>query len=98
MPTRGDNGLMSATKAEIESAIATMITDELGWSGDPDTLVGGSAVKLANILDSAALLELASAVEVEYDIEIDDLEISPETFDTVESLAALVQSKLPGAA
>jgi acyl carrier protein len=73
-----------------------MITDELGWSGDPETLVGDSAVKLASILDSAALLELASAVEVEYDIEIDDLEISPETFDTVESLASLVQSKLPG--
>lgn len=89
---------MSATNAEIQSAICTMITDELGWSGDADTLVGGSAVKLANILDSAALLELASAVEVEYDIEIDDLEISPETFDTVESLATLVESKLPGAA
>jgi acyl carrier protein len=92
--SKGDTGSMSTTEAEIQAAICTMISEELDWSGDPDTLTGSDPVQLVSILDSAALLELASAVEVTYDIEIDDVEITPDTFATVESLAHLVSEKV----
>lgn len=48
-------------------------------------------------LDSLAVLELVTAIEDEFDIAIDDSDFSGETFDTLGSLALLVDSKLASA-
>ena len=47
-------------------------------------------------LDSMAVLELVAALEQRFGVTIDDDEVTAEVFDTLGSLAALVDEKLPG--
>jgi acyl carrier protein len=78
----------------VEDRISGFIIEELEWEGTRAQLVGPAPVRLPEILDSASLLELASIIESEFDIEIDDDEIVPENFDTVPKLGAVVRNKL----
>ncbi len=45
-------------------------------------------------MDSLALAELVAALEARFDVTIDDEEINAEMFETLGSLAALVDAKL----
>ena len=51
-------------------------------------------LQLAGILDSFTTLALASHLDETFKIAIEPIEINAETFQTVRSLATLVQSKL----
>jgi acyl carrier protein len=78
----------------VDDRICGFVIDELEWEGSREQLVGDEPVRLPEILDSASLLELASIIESEFDIEIDDDEIVPENFDTVPKLGVVVRTKL----
>ena len=80
--------------ADIERRICELIVADLEWNGDSAALLGPDPQKLPEILDSASLLELASIIEGEFDIEIDDEEITPDNFMTVRDLAATVSRKV----
>lgn len=74
-----------------EVALAGLLADLLG--GDPgrytpDTELFGSLPEL----DSLALVELITAIEERFDIELDEDDITAEVFGTVESLAAHVDA------
>lgn len=45
--------------------------------------------------DSFDALRLVSALEEEFDITIEDTELTPSTFESVGSLISLIQGKLP---
>lgn len=45
-------------------------------------------------LDSMAVLELIAALEQRFGVTIDDDEVTAEVFDTLATLAALIESKL----
>ena len=47
------------------------------------------------LVDSAGIFELMSFVERTFGIEIDDTEIVPENFESINSLSALIRSKQP---
>ena|SRR6266487_255080 len=47
------------------------------------------------LVDSAGIFELMSFVERRFGIEIDDVEIVPENFESINSLAAFIRSKQP---
>ncbi len=47
------------------------------------------------LVDSAGIFELMSFVERTFGIEIDDTEIVPENFESINSLSALIRSKRP---
>lgn len=47
----------------------------------------------SGLIDSFSLVDLALLVEDEYGILIDDTELNADSFDTLEELAALIQSK-----
>ena len=49
----------------------------------------------SEILDSLLMLDLVVYVESTYQIRLDDFEISPEHFRTIDRLTRLVASKLP---
>ena len=55
---------------------------------DDDPLLGG------NIVDSVGILKLITYVESEFEITIEDEDISPEHFQSIGCLSALVRSKL----
>ena len=50
----------------------------------------------SNILDSLLLMDLVVFVESTFHIQLEDFEISPQHFRTIDSLASLVKSKLVG--
>jgi acyl carrier protein len=56
---------------------------------DADTPLLGSLPEL----DSMAVLELVAALEQRFDLTIDDDEVTAEVFDTLQSLAAMVENK-----
>ena len=58
---------------------------------DPDTIDSG----LLSRLDSLVLVALVGLVERELGVTIDDEEITPENFRTIEDLANLIESKSP---
>ncbi len=47
----------------------------------------------SGLIDSFSLVDLALLVEEKFGVRIDDSELNAETFDTLEQLAALIQSR-----
>ena len=74
-----------------EVALAGLLADLLG--GDPGRYTPGTELfgSLPE-LDSLALVELITAIEERFDIELDEDDITAEVFGTVESLAAHVDA------
>lgn len=47
----------------------------------------------SGLIDSFSLVDLALLVEDDYGVQIDDTELNADTFDTLEQLVILIQSK-----
>ena len=47
----------------------------------------------SGLIDSFSLVDLSLMVEDDYGVHIDDTELNAETFDSLEQLAALIQSR-----
>ena len=47
----------------------------------------------SGVIDSLGILELVDFMMAEFDIPIDDDDLTPENFDSIRSLAAFVESK-----
>lgn len=80
----------------VSQRLADFIIDDLDWDGERAALLGEDPVSLPEILDSTDLLELASFLEDEFGVVIDDAEIVGDTFESVAALAALVVRKQDG--
>lgn len=79
---------------EIEDRVRTFILEEIQWPGKADRLTPTFQLMENNVLDSMGIFKLVSFLETEYDIEIEDEELVPDNFQTMESVSALVRSKL----
>jgi acyl carrier protein len=70
--------------------VETLGVEDRADSIDPTTPLFGSLPEL----DSMAVLELVLALEQRYGIVLDGEDVTAEAFETLESLTALVESKL----
>jgi acyl carrier protein len=84
---------MQTIHEDVESMVAAYIAENIlfskkGYPYPPDVsfLENG-------IVDSMNVLELVMFVEENFCVHVDDSEIIPENFDSVERLAAYIQSK-----
>ena len=77
----------------VAGRLAEFIVNDLEYDGGREALLGEQPVNLPEILDSTDLLELASFLEDEFDVVIDDAEIVGDTFESVTALAELVVKK-----
>jgi acyl carrier protein len=59
----------------------------------PSNLLDQTRLRTSGVLDSLATLKLVTFVEDRFGIEIEAHEASVENFDTIESIAALVDRK-----
>lgn len=60
----------------------------------PGKLIGWDEPLISSgLIDSFSLVDLALYVEDNYSVQIDDTELNADTFDTLEELAALIESK-----
>lgn len=81
----------TATLADVRSVlIETLGVEDRAESIDAATPLLGSLPEL----DSMAVLEVVAALESRFGITVDDEEVTAEAFETLGSLAALVDSKL----
>ncbi len=82
---------MTSTATPTTTALAEVLADVLGGAPsryEPGTELFGSLPEL----DSLALVELITAVEVRFGFELDEDDITAEVFETVASLGAHVDS------
>jgi acyl carrier protein len=85
---------MALTGTTIDDVKAVLVS-VLGIEDRAATIDDGTQL-LGNLpeLDSMAVLELVAALEERFGVTIDDDEVTAEVFDTLKSLAALIDSKL----
>jgi acyl carrier protein len=80
-----------ATVSDVKSVVVTTLgIEDRADSIDASTPLLGSMPEL----DSLAVVELVAALETRFGITVDDEEVSAEVFETLGSLAALVDGKL----
>ena len=85
---------MELTTAGTLDAVRTVLVDTLGIEERADALDAASPLfgSLPE-LDSLGVAELVVAIEQRFDIEFDGDDVSAETFETLGSLAGLVEDK-----
>lgn len=81
----------SATTEDVKSVVVEILgIEDRADSIDASTPLLGSMPEL----DSMAVVELVAALETRFGITIDDDDVTAEVFETLASLAELVESKL----
>ncbi|BEL08487.1 acyl carrier protein [Actinoplanes sichuanensis] len=85
---------MALTGTTIDDVKAVLVS-VLGIEDRAATIDAGTQL-LGNLpeLDSMAVLELVAALEERFGVTIDDDEVTADVFETLESLAGLIDSKL----
>jgi acyl carrier protein len=85
---------MQPDSSTIE-VVKVLIIETLGLTIRPESMTAKTAL-LNSIpeLDSMAIVSLMGALETKFQIKLEDDDISGEVFETVESLASLVERKL----
>jgi acyl carrier protein len=73
---------------ELEQYIAVQILKQ-----PQKRIDGGASLITSGLVDSFSLVDLALHVEDSYGVRLDDTELNASTFDTLEQLATLVESR-----
>ena len=74
--------------AQIRTFIVARLTDILRAKGKPaDGVTDQTNMIQDGLVDSLGFLEITTAIENEFDVELDFAELDPETFTTVGGLA-----------
>jgi len=77
----------------IETKLRDFIIQELSWNGTQDDLTYDYPLIERRVLDSLGIFQVVSFVESEFGIEIQDEELVPEHFGTIDGIARLIESK-----
>lgn len=85
---------MSANNLALESQIRKYILDNLLFSDDEAALANDASLLDLGIIDSTGVLELALFLESHFKIEVNDDELLPSNFDSVNNLVRFVGKRL----
>ena len=84
-------------RSDIALEVKQFIVDKFLFGQGGDTLAGSDSFLARGIIDSTGVLELVAFLEDRYKIQIDDLELLPENLDSIDRVAAFVETKRGGA-
>ncbi|MEV4543746.1 acyl carrier protein [Micromonospora echinaurantiaca] len=86
---------MELTNTSLVDDVRSVVVTTLGVEDRAESLVPSTPL-LDSLpeLDSLAVVELIAALQERFGIEFDDEDVTAEVFETLGSLAALVESKL----
>ena len=87
-PRRND-----AVAVDTRDRIREFIKQEILFE-DRDAVVDDDTPLLSGIIDSLGLTQMVAFIEDEYDVEIDDADISAPNFRTIADINRLIQQKL----
>lgn len=77
----------------LKPRIKNMIVEQLFLPVEPDSISDEAPLMETYDIDSVALFTLAVGLETEFGISMEDVEFSPANFETVNAMAALIESK-----
>ena len=77
----------------MESIVNSFISCELVNRADLLPLKNDTPLVESGVLDSLALLSLLVFLENEFNISVDDYEVVPENFNTIDAICAYVRSR-----
>lgn len=77
----------------VQNDIRRYIIDELGWSGDPDTLTDDLNLIEQNVIDSLSIVELSVLLEQWYGVRVEATELVYDHFRSLGAIAAFIESK-----
>jgi acyl carrier protein len=88
---KAERGCMGGTM--VNDTIRRFIVKDLHWNGSTEGPTDDYDLLRNEVLDSMGIFEIVSFVENEFEIEILDEDLLPDNFETIGSIARLVESK-----
>ena len=82
----------------MEQQIRDFLAANFFLGQDPGALQGSSSLIEAGLIDSTGVLELVGFLEEEFDIRIQDDDLTPENFDSVDNILQYLERKRQEAA
>jgi len=76
-----------------KDTIRRFIVDELKWTGGGDELADDTSLIDSGVIDSLGIVQTIGFLETTFGIKVRDDELLPRNFETVNSIAAFVESK-----
>ena len=86
------SGERSATAVETTETVRSILA-EVGTRPDLSGVTNTDSLLSSSVVDSVAMVNLVTALESRFGIMIDDSELTPEHFDSVEAIVRLVSGK-----
>jgi acyl carrier protein len=76
-----------------QDSVRDFIVSELRFRGQAKDLKGDYPLLENDVLDSMGIFQVVSFLESEFGIEVDDEDLVPDNFGTIDDIARLVESK-----
>jgi len=83
---------VTTMSAEIKTKLSQYIAKEI-LKNPKRVIKDDEAIISSGLIDSFHLVDLSLFVENEFGVRIDDSELNKETFDSIDQLAALIESR-----
>jgi acyl carrier protein len=78
----------------MHDQIRAYIAEELKWDKPAAELADDYPLLERDVVDSLGIFKIIGFIEDEFDVEVDDEELVPENFETINSIAALISAKV----
>ena len=82
-----------STAAKLETQIRSYILENFLYTSDVSKLRNDDSFLEEGILDSTGILELLMFVEETFNVKVEDEEVLPDNFDSVDQLARYIRRK-----
>jgi len=79
---------------KVKESIKEYIVNELVVDKQYDSLSDSDQLIESGIIDSLGIMKLIGFIEDNLSVQIDDMELIPENFSSVDAISSLVESKL----
>ena len=78
---------------EIQEQIRQYILENFMYSDDASALTNDRSLIDSGIMDSTGVLELVGFIEETFEVQVDDTELVPENFDSVDKITGYIKRK-----
>ena len=79
---------------EIRKAIHSYLEENVLFNSDDNSISDDDSFMENGIIDSTGILELVSFIEGKFDFKVDDEDLVPDNFDSVNNLVSYIEKKI----
>ena len=83
-----------AQQDEIRTTIRQFVIDTFLVGDEVDTLQDSASFMKTGIIDSTGVLEVTGFIESEYNVNVEDDELTPTNLDSIDALVGFISRKL----